>query len=47
MPTGYTAGIIDGKIKDFKEFAKLCSRAFIVHLRDEPINSEYKKREPR
>lgn len=46
MPTGYTAGILDGTTKDFNEFAKLCSRAFMVHLRDEPMNGEYKKREP-
>jgi len=46
MPTGYTAGILDGTTKDFTQFAKICSRAFMVHLRDEPFNSEYKKREP-
>lgn len=46
MPTGYTAGILDGSTKDFNEFAKQCSRAFMVHLRDESFNSEYKKREP-
>lgn len=46
MPTGYTAGILDGTTKDFEHFAKLCSRAFIMHLREEPMNSEYKKREP-
>lgn len=46
MPTGYTAGIIDGEIKDFKEFATLCTRAFLAHLRDEPFNSAYKRREP-
>ena len=45
MSTGYTAGILDGTTKDFNDFAKLCSRAFMVHLRDEPMNSEYKKRE--
>jgi hypothetical protein len=45
MPTGYTVGILEGTTKDFKEFAKQCSRAFIVHMRDEPTNSEYKKRE--
>lgn len=45
MPTGYTAGILDGTTKDFHQFAKICSRAFMVHLRDEPIDSEYKKRE--
>ena len=46
MPTGYTAGILDGTVKDFNEFAKKCSRAFMIHLRDEPFDSEYKKREP-
>lgn len=46
MPTGYTAGILDGTTKDFTEFAKQCSRAFMVHLRDEPMNSKYNKREP-
>lgn len=46
MPTGYTAGILDGKTKDFKQFAKTCSRAFMVHLREEPFDSEYKPRTP-
>jgi hypothetical protein len=46
MPTGYTAGILDGTTKDFKEYAKLCSRAFMIHLRDEPIDSEYTPRTP-
>lgn len=45
MPTGYTAGILDGTTKDFNQFAKHCSRAFIMHLRDNPIDSEYKKLE--
>jgi hypothetical protein len=45
MSTGYTAGILDGTTKDFNQFAKNCSRAFIMHLRDEPMDSEYKKRE--
>ena len=35
MPTGYTAGIIDGTTKDFKEYAKHCERAFMIHLREE------------
>jgi len=46
MPTGYTAGIIDGTTKDFKEYAKHCERAFTIHLRDEPFNSEWKPRAP-
>ena len=36
MPTGYTAGILEGKIKTFPEFAKICMRAFgaAIHMRD-------------
>ena len=45
MPTGYTSGILDGTTKDFNQFAKHCSRAFVMHLRDEPMDCEYKKRE--
>ena len=41
MPTGYTAGILDGTTKNFKEFAKQCTRAFMIHLKDEPIDVEY------
>lgn len=48
MPTGYTAGIIDGKIKTFPEFAKLCMRAFgaTIHMRDESMTAEYEPRVP-
>ena len=46
MPTGYTAGIINGTTKDFKEYAKHCERAFSIHLRDEPFDSKYKPRTP-
>ena len=28
MPTGYTAGIIDGKTETFQDFEKQCMRAF-------------------
>lgn len=47
MPTGYTAGIIDGEITTFQEFAKKCMRGFgaTIHMRDEPMNKEYKPRE--
>ena len=43
MPTGYTAGILDGKINTFQEFATTCMRAFgaCIHLRDEAINVDY------
>lgn len=48
MPTGYTAGIIDGKIKTFKQFATQCIRNFgaAIHMRDEPWGKPYKPREP-
>ena len=46
MPTGYTAGILNGTTKNFKQFAKQCSRAFTIHLREEQMDSEYKEREP-
>ena len=39
MPTGYTAGVQDGSIKTFKDYASLCARAFtaLIELRDEPF----------
>jgi cobalamin-dependent methionine synthase I len=48
MPTGYTAGILDGSIKDFKGFATLCMRNFgaTIHLRDEPFSSAYEPMKP-
>jgi vacuolar-type H+-ATPase subunit I/STV1 len=47
MPTGYTAGIIDGTIKTFKEYATQCMRAFgaAIHMRDDSMSSTYKPRE--
>ena len=48
MPTGYTAGILDGKTTTFPQFAKQCMRAFgaSIHLRDEPSDSEFTERTP-
>lgn len=48
MPTGYTAGILDGKTTTFPQFAKLCMRAFgaTIHLRDESLEGEYEPRTP-
>jgi hypothetical protein len=48
MPTGYTAGILDGKIKTFPEFAKTCMRAFgaTIHMRDDDLDKEYEPRTP-
>lgn len=48
MPTGYTAGILDGKITTFPQFAKKCMRAFgaTMHMRDDDTEAEYKPRMP-
>ena len=48
MPTGYTAGILDGTITTVPQFAKLCMRAFgaTIHLRDESLDTEYEQRVP-
>jgi len=48
MPTGYTAGIIEGKITTFEQFAKKCMRAFgaTIHMRDESLDAEYEPRTP-
>lgn len=48
MPTGYTAGIVDGKINTFEEFAKKCMRAFgaTIHMRDDSLEEEYQPRVP-
>lgn len=48
MPTGYTAGILDGEIMTFEQFAKSCMRAFgaTIHMRDEPHDKPYQKQTP-
>lgn len=48
MPTGYTAGIIDGEITTFEQFATQCTRAFgaTFHMRDNPMDSPYEPRTP-
>lgn len=48
MPTGYTAGILDGKITTFPQFAKQCMRNFgaLIHMRDDSMNAEYTPRTP-
>lgn len=40
MPTGYTAGIEDGRITTGKDFLRLCTRAFgvAIDLKDEPLS---------
>lgn len=48
MPTGYTAGVADGTVEEFKEYALQCARAFgaCVMLRDEPLSSDIPEFEP-
>src|SRR5688572_13460567 len=48
MPTGYTAGILSGETKSFKQFAIDCMRAFgaTIHMRDEPMDKPYEPRTP-
>lgn len=48
MPTGYTAGVADGTITDFSEYAMRCARAFgaCIMLRDEPVSAEIPEFEP-
>lgn len=43
MATGFTSGIIDGSITNFKQFATQCIRAFgaTLHMRDESLDVEY------
>jgi len=48
MPTGYTAGILDGKITTFPQFAKQCMRDFgaTIHMRDDDMDAEFIPRTP-
>lgn len=48
MPTGYTAGVQDGTITTFRDFATKCARAFSVNMlmRDEPSDAPIKRYEP-
>lgn len=48
MPTGYTAGVRDGSIASFKDYALLCARAFgaCITMRDDPLSAEITEFEP-
>lgn len=48
MSTGYTCGIVNGKVKTFPEFAKLCMRAFgaTIHMKEDNLDKEYEPRVP-
>jgi hypothetical protein len=47
MPTGYTAGVLDGELSTLKDFMCQCARAFgaCVHQRDESLSTGIKLRE--
>jgi hypothetical protein len=46
MATAYTQGILNGSIKNFKEFALRCARAFDAasHMKDDDGSAVYRKR---
>lgn len=48
MPTGYTAGVADGSVTEFKDYALMCARNFgaLILLRDEPLSPEIPVFEP-
>lgn len=43
MPTGYTYGILNGKVNTFAEFTKVCMKAFgaCIHMKDEDNDKPY------
>jgi len=43
MPSGYTAGVIEGKITTFEQFGKLCGKAMgaMIHMRDDSLDEPY------
>lgn len=46
MPTGYTAGVVDGTVTDLKTFALTCARGMgaLIMMRDEPMDAEVPRR---
>lgn len=48
MPTSYTAGIIDGDITTFEQFATQCTRQFgaTIHMKDDSLDVPYEPRTP-
>jgi hypothetical protein len=47
MPSGYTHGVVTGKVTTLKVFAESCMRAFgaCIHMKDESSDKKYEKRE--
>lgn len=48
MSTGYTAGVQDGTVTEFRAFALICAREFgaCIMQRDDPMSERPKHREP-
>lgn len=48
MPTEYTAGVADGSVTEFKDYALMCARNFgaLILLRDESLSPEIPVFEP-
>ena len=48
MPTGYTAGVADGKVTTFEEYALECARAFgaLIEMRDDPHGTPIRESTP-
>ena len=46
MPTGYTAGVVDGTVTDLRTFALTCARGMgaLIMMRDEPSSAEVPRR---
>ena len=39
--TGYTYPVLEGKVTTFEEYAKLCTRAFLMYRRDDPMDAPH------
>jgi hypothetical protein len=48
MPTGYTCNVQDGKITEFRDYAKACARAFGANIlmRDDPADAPIEEYKP-
>jgi len=48
MATGYTDKIVNGKMRNFNDFAKLCVRAFgaTIHMKEDSLDMAYVTRTP-
>ena len=46
MPTGYTAGVVDGTVTELRDFAMICARALgvCITMRDDPAGTPIPER---